>query len=353
MSPIVLEEKKRATQDYIALEERYGAHNYHPLDVVVERGEGVWVWDVEGKPLPRLPLRLLGGQPGPLPPAHRRGADRAGQPVTLTSRAFRNDQLARFYARSFAELTGYRTGAADEHRRRGGRDRDQAGAQVGLPGQGHRPRARPRSSSAPTTSTAAPPPSSASPTETQYRDGFGPFTPGFRDRALSATPRRSRRPSRRTRCAFLVEPIQGEAGIIMPPAGYLAAAARICRGAQRAADGRRDPDRPRPHRQAVRLEHEGIRPDVVIVGKALCGGFYPVSAAWLADERSWTSSSPASTARTFGGNPLAGAVGRAALHVLVDEELSRELGRDGRVLPGAAGPIERRHVQARCAARAC
>ena len=165
--------------EYIELEERYGAHNYHPLDVVIDAGRGRLGLGRRGQPLPGLPGRLLGRQPGPLPPAHRQGPARARRRrVTLTSRAFRNDQLGPF-CQELCELTGYRAGAADEHRRRGGRDRHQGRAQVGLQGQGRRRRTRPRSSSATTTSTAAPRPSSASPPRPQYRDGFGPFTPGF------------------------------------------------------------------------------------------------------------------------------------------------------------------------------
>jgi ornithine--oxo-acid transaminase len=313
------------TNDYIALEDALGAHNYHPLDVVVDRARGVWVWDVEGrKYLDCLAAYSAVNQGHCHPTILQAFADQAKR-VTLTSRAFRNDQLPLLY-KDLHELTGLdmalpmNSGAeAVETALKAAR---KWGYTVkGIPdGQAEiiacRNNFHGRTISIISFST-----------EEQYRAGFGPLTPGFRvipygdAEALRAaiTPRT---------CAFLVEPIQGEAGIIIPPAGFLKAAEKICRANRvlfmvdeiQSGLGRTG--------KLFAYQHEGVSPDAVIVGKALSGGFYPISAV-LASREVLDVFHPGDHGSTFGGNPLACAIARAALRVIVEERLverSAELG---------------------------
>lgn len=313
------------TAEYIQLEEQYGARNYAPLDVVISRGSGVWVWDVEGrKYLDCLAAYSAVNQGHCHPRILAALAEQAGR-VTLTSRAFRNDQLP-LLCQDLHQLTGYElvlpmnSGAeAVETALKAAR---KWGYTVkGIPdGRAEivvcRNNFHGRTISIVSFST-----------DEQYRAGFGPFTPGFRvvpygdGEALRAaiTPQTA---------AFLVEPIQGEAGIVIPPDGYLREVARVCREhrvlfiADEIQSGLGRAGRLFAH------QHEDVRPDAVIVGKALSGGYYPVSAV-LASREVLGVFGPGDHGSTFGGNPLACAIARAALRVLVDERLverSAELG---------------------------
>ncbi len=318
MSTFVLEEKKQMkTEDYIALEDRFGAHNYHPLDVVVSRAEGVWVWDVEGNKYLDFLAAYSAVNQGH---GHRKilqaMLDQAYS-VTLTSRAFRNDQLGPFY-KEICELTGFdkflpmNTGAeAVETALKTAR---KWGYQVkGIPEGQAEILAFGNNFHGRTISIVS------FSTEELYRAGFGPFTPGFRvlpygdaDAVEAAM--------HPNVAAVLVEPIQGEAGIVVPPEGYLRRLREITQrhNALLIADeiqsglGRTG--------KMFAFEHEEIRPDVVIVGKALSGGFYPVSGI-LADDPVMGVFQPGEHGSTYGGNPMAAAVARAALRVLVDEEM--------------------------------
>ena len=312
-------------QELIALEERYGAHNYHPLDVVIERAEGAWVWDTEGRRyLDCLAAYSAVNQGHCHPRLVAKLIEQAGR-VTLTSRAFRNDQLGPF-CHEICELTGFarmlpmNTGAeavetaVKAARKWGytvkGIPDDQAEILV-FAGNFH----------GRTTTIVS---FSADP---EYRFGFGPFTPGFRILPygdLEAV-RAAITPNT---CAVLVEPIQGEAGIVSPPAGFLAGLRELCDAHRvllmmdeiQSGLGRTG--------RLFCYQHEGIRPDVVIVGKALSGGLYPVSAV-LADDEVMGVFHPGEHGSTFGGNPLGAAVAREALKVLVEERLverSAELG---------------------------
>jgi ornithine--oxo-acid transaminase len=311
--------------DLLALEERYGAHNYHPLDVVVSRAEGVWVWDVEGNKYLDFLAAYSAVNQGHCHPKVLAALTEQASRVTLTSRAFRNDQLGPFY-RQICEMTGFQrflpmnTGAeAVETALKAAR---KWGYTVkGIPEGEAEILVFANNFHGRTTTIVS------FSTEEDYRSGFGPFTPGFRilpygdaDAVAAAMHDKV--------AAILVEPIQGEAGIIMPPEGYLKRLREIA-------------DR---HRALLMVdeiqsglgrtgklfayEHEGVRPDVVIVGKALSGGFYPVSGI-LADDEVMGVFKPGQHGSTFGGNPLAAAVARAALQALVDEgmvERSAELG---------------------------
>ena len=313
------------TEDYIDIENTYGAHNYHPLDVVIERGFGSWVWDVNGrKYLDCLAAYSAVNQGHCHPRILQALADQAKR-ITLTSRAFRNDQLPLFY-REVHELTGFdmvlpmNTGAeAVETALKAARKwgytvkgiPDGKAGIVVCAGNFHG-----RTISIISFSS-----------EEQYRSGFGPLTPGFtvipygNAEALRAaiTP---------DTCAFLVEPVQGEAGIVFPPDGFLRAAERICREHRvlfmcdeiQSGLGRTG--------RLFAYQHEGVQPDVVIIGKALGGGVYPMSAV-LSSREVLGLFRPGDHGSTFGGNPLACAVARTALRVLLDEHLverSAELG---------------------------
>ena len=311
--------------ELIALENLYGAHNYNPLDVVIERAKGVWVYDTEGNRYLDCLASYSAVNQGHCHPAILKTMVEQAAKVTLTSRAFRNDQLPLF-CKELHELTGFsmtlpmNSGAeavetAVKAARKWGyktKGIPEGKAEIIVCANNFHGR----------TVTIV-----GFSTDEQYRDGFGPFTPGFKvipfgdAQALRAaiTP---------NTCAFLVEPIQGEAGIIIPPAGFLKEAAAICRENRvllmvdeiQSGLGRTG--------KLFAYMHEGITPDVVIVGKALSGGFYPVSAV-LASKEVLGVFHPGDHGSTFGGNPLGCAVARSALRVLVDENLvqrSAELG---------------------------
>jgi len=313
------------TQDLVDLEDKFGTHNYHPLDVVIERAEGVWVYDVDGKRyLDCLAAYSAVNQGHCHPRILRTLLDQAGK-ITLTSRAFRNEQLPLF-CKELHELTGFdkvlpmNSGAeavetaVKAARKWGykvkGIPRDKAEIIV-CAGNFHGRTVTVISFSS----------------EDQYKDGFGPFTPGFKIVPFGDI-EALRNAFTPNTCAFLFEPIQGEAGIVIPPTGYLREAAELCKqnNALLMADeiqsglGRTG--------KLFAYMHEGITPDVLIVGKALAGGFYPVSAV-LASAEVLGVFHPGDHGSTFGGNPLGCAVARTALRVLIEEKLverSAELG---------------------------
>lgn len=318
-------EEMNQTQEFIQLEEQYGAHNYHPLDVVIDRAQGCWVYDVEGKKYLDCLAAYSAVNQGHCHPKILNALVDQAHKVTLTSRAFRNDQLALLY-QQLHELAGFdmalpmNSGAeavetAVKAARKWGhkvKGIPQGRAEIIVCANNFHGR----------TVTII-----SFSTDEQYRDGFGPFTPGFKIIPYGDAGRLRGAISPNT-CAFLVEPIQGEAGIVIPPAGFLKDAAAICRQNRvlliadeiQSGLGRTG--------KLFAYMHEGIRPDAVIVGKALSGGFYPVSAV-LASKEILGVFHPGDHGSTFGGNPLACAVARAALDVLIEEKLcerSAELG---------------------------
>jgi len=310
----------------IELEEKYGAHNYHPLDVVIERAEGVWVYDVDGKRyLDCLAAYSAVNQGHCHPKILQAMLDQANR-VTLTSRAFRNDQLPLLY-QLLHDLTGYgmslpmNSGAeAVETAIKAAR---KWGYTVkGIPADRAEIIACENNFHGRTTTIIS------FSTEPQYRDGFGPLTPGFPIVPYGDADALEKAITPNT-AAFLVEPIQGEAGIIIPPDGYLKRAEAICR--KHNVLFITDEIQSGLGRTGKFFAHqwEGVRPDMVVIGKALSGGYYPISAV-LADREVLGVFKPGDHGSTFGGNPLACAVARAALQVLVDEQLverSDELGR--------------------------
>ena len=305
------------TQEYIQLEERYGAHNYHPLDVVITRGEGVWVWDTEGKRYLDCLSAYSALNQGHVHPQILQAMLEQASKLTLTSRAFRNDQLPLLY-QDLNRLSGYEmallmNSGAEAVESALKLARKWAYEVKGVPADqaeivtmGHNFHGR-------TISLIS------FSTEPLYKQGFGPFTPGFTSVPYGDACAVSRALTPNT-AAVLVEPIQGEAGVILPPAGYLQELRRICseKNVLLIADeiqtglGRTG--------KLFACDHEDVRPDVMIIGKALSGGFYPVSAI-LADEWLLGVFQPGEHGSTFGGNPLGAAVARAALKVIVEEKL--------------------------------
>jgi ornithine--oxo-acid transaminase len=318
-------EEKTQTQEFIQLEEQYGAHNYHPLDVVIDRAQGCWVYDVEGKKYLDCLAAYSAVNQGHCHPKILSALVDQAHKVTLTSRAFRNDQLP-LLLQQLHELAGFdmtlpmNSGAeAVETAVKAAR---KWGHKVkGIPDNKAEIIVCANNFHGRTVTIIS------FSTDEQYRDGFGPFTPGFKiiPYGDAAALRGAITPNT---CAFLVEPIQGEAGIVIPPAGFLKEVAAICRQNRvlliadeiQSGLGRTG--------KLFAYMHEGIRPDAVIIGKALSGGFYPVSAV-LASKEILGVFHPGDHGSTFGGNPLACAVARAALDVLIEEKLperSAELG---------------------------
>jgi len=318
-------EETMRTNEFIELEEKYGAHNYDPLDVVIERAEGVWVYDVDGNRYLDCLASYSAVNQGHCHPAILKTLIEQAHKVTLTSRAFRNDQLPLLYEALHA-LTGFdmalpmNSGAeAVETAVKAAR---KWGYKVkGIPDGKAEIIVCANNFHGRTTTVIS------FSSDEQYRDGFGPFTPGFKIIPFGDADALHDAITANT-CAFLVESIQGEAGIIIPPDGFLKRAAEICRKNRvlliadeiQSGLGRTG--------KLFAFEHEGIRPDAVIIGKALSGGFYPVSAV-LASKEVLGVFHPGDHGSTFGGNPLGCAVARAALRVLVEEKLierSAELG---------------------------
>jgi len=313
------------TEEYVELEERFGAHNYHPLDVVITRAEGVWVWDVEGRRYLDCLAAYSAVNQGHCHPRIVKALVEQSCRVALTSRAFRNDQLGPF-CRELAELAGFQkvlpmnTGAeAVETAIKAARKWAYTKKGVAY-GQAEILVFENNFHGRTTTIVGFS-------SEEQYRFGFAPFTPGFRLLPYGDADAVARAMNPNV-AAVLVEPIQGEGGIVVPPEGYLRRLREITAeaGALLVVDeiqsglGRTG--------KLFAYEHEGIRPDIVIVGKALSGGLYPVSAI-LADDEVMDVFRPGDHGSTYGGNPVAAAVARAALRVLLEEgmiERSAELG---------------------------
>ena len=312
----------------IALEDRYGAHNYLPLPVVLTRGEGAYLWDDTGRRYLDMMSAYSAVSFGHSHPALVQALTAQAQRLAITSRAFHTDRLGSFLQR-LCEATGMaralpmNSGAeAVETALKAAR---KWGYKVKGIAEGRAQIIVAAGNFAGRTTTIV-----GFSSETQYRDGFGPFAPGFATvpfgdaAALEAaiTP---------DTCAFLVEPIQGEAGIVVPPAGYLQRVREICTRHNvlmicdeiQTGLGRTG--------ALLACDHEGIRPDGLTLGKALGGGLLPVS-AFLAREDVMAQFTPGDHGSTFGGNPLAAAVGEAALELLQRERLAERAAELGEYL---------------------
>jgi ornithine--oxo-acid transaminase len=314
-----------AGQDLIQIEETLGAHNYEPLDVVITRGKGVWLWDVHGKKYLDCLSAYSAVNQGHCHPEILKAMVHQASRLTLTSRAFRNDQLGLFY-QSIRKYIHYHKILVMNSGAEAVESAVKAVRKWGYEVKGVPPdqaeiivcenNFHGRTISIVSFST-----------DPTARNNFGPFTPGFKaipfgdSRALekAITPHT---------VGFLVEPIQGEAGVIIPPPGYLREIKKICNANHvmlvfdeiQTGLGRTG--------QLLADRHEGAEPDVTLIGKALSGGFFPVSAV-LSNSEVLGVLRPGEHGSTFGGNPLACAVARTALRVLVEENMvenSAEMG---------------------------
>lgn len=299
----------------ISTENRLGAHNYHPLDIVIERGEDIWLWDVNGKRYLDCLAAYSAVNQGHCHPRIYAALLAQARKLTITSRAFHNDQLAPLYE-DLAALTGAHKILPMNSGAEAVESAIKAVRKWGYEVKGVAPdtaevlvctnnfHGRTIAIVGFSTDPAA-------------RAGFGPFAPGFRHLPFGDIDAFERALTPRT-VAFLVEPIQGEAGVIIPPSGYFARVRELC--TQHEVMLILDEIQTGLGRTGALLaeQHEGIEADVTLIGKALAGGFYPVSAV-LSNKAVLGVLQPGQHGSTFGGNPLACAVARAALKVLIDE----------------------------------
>lgn len=329
------------SKDYIELEERYGAHNYHPLDVVIERGEGVWVYDVEGNKYLDCLSAYSALNQGHVHPKILEAMIEQAKKVTLTSRAFRNEQLPLFY-KELSEMTGYEmslpmNSGAEAVETAIKLARKWAYKTKGIShydceiivadGNFHGRTITIISFSS----------------EEFYKEEFGPFTPGFKNVVYGDLKSLENGITPNT-AAIMLEPIQGEGGVIIPPEGYLQSVQDICQKHNilfitdeiQTGLGRTG--------KLFASQHENVRPDMVIIGKALSGGFYPVSAV-LADHEIMNLFQPGEHGSTFGGNPLGAAVARASIKVLQEENLIENAEKLGNYFIEELRKIPSHHIQ--------
>ena len=329
------------TKDYIEIEEKYGAHNYHPLDVVIERGEGVWVYDVDGHRYLDCLSAYSALNQGHVHPKILQTLLEQAQKVTLTSRAFRNDQLPLLY-QELSEMTGYEmslpmNSGAEAVETALKLVRKWAYQVKGVPRHKAEIITFENNFHGRTVTIVS------FSTEPLYRDDFGPFTPGFAVVPYGDLQAVKKAINPNT-AAILFEPIQGEAGVIVPPEGFLRQLRQIADQNHflLVADeiqtglGRTG--------KLFACDHEGVRPDVMIIGKALAGGFYPVSAV-LADQAIMGLFTPGEHGSTFGGNPLGAALARTALRVIREEKLVENAEQMGDYLIDQLSEIPSRHVK--------
>lgn len=329
------------SKDLIHLEDVYGAHNYHPLDVVATKAQGIWMYDVEGRKFLDFLSAYSAVNQGHRHPRIVKALIEQARRLTLTSRAFRNDQWP-LLAKELCDLTGYsmvlpmNSGAeavetaVKTARKWAYQKKGVAQDQAEIIACCNNFHGR--------TVTAI-----SFSTEPSYRKDFGPFTPGFPIVPFGDLEALEKAITPRT-AAFLVEPIQAEAGILIPPDGYLKKAAEICRrnNVLFIADeiqtglGRVG--------KLFACEYDDVRPDIVIIGKSLGGGCYPISAV-IADRDILGVFKPGEHGSTFGGNPLGCAVARESLKVILEEKLVQNAAERGQSFMDKLRKIRSRHIK--------
>jgi len=329
------------SQQYITLEDHYGAHNYHPLDVVITKAKGIWVWDVEGRKHLDFLSSYSAVNQGHCHPRLIRTMLGQARRLTLTSRAFRNDQWP-LLAKELCEMTGYDMVLPMNS----GAEAVETAIKVARKWAYQVKKVQPDRAEIIAcannfhgrTVTII-----SFSTETLYRNDFGPFTPGFviipfgdiEALRQAITPNTA---------AFLVEPIQAEAGILIPPAGYLREAKEICASSNvlfiadeiQTGLGRTG--------KVFACDHENVKADMAVIGKSLGGGCYPISAT-LANRNILGVFKPGEHGSTFGGNPMACAIARESLRVLQDEKLIENSIEQGSYFLEKLKTIKSRHIK--------
>ncbi|MGZ3658072.1 MAG: ornithine--oxo-acid transaminase [Bdellovibrionota bacterium] len=324
------------------MEDRYGAHNYHPIPVVLSRGEGVFLWDPEGKRYFDFLAAYSAVNQGHCHPKILAALERQARALTLTSRAFYNDQLGP-YAKFITEYFGYQRVLPMNTGVEGGETALKLARRWGYVKKGipddQAKIVFVRGNFWGRTLAAI-----SSSTDPSSKKGFGPYMPGFSLVDYDDVAALENALSDKTVAGFMFEPIQGEAGVVIPRDGYLKSVRELCTKHKvlMIADevqtglGRTG--------KLLACDHEGVRPDILILGKALSGGVLPVSAV-LADDEIMLNIKPGEHGSTYGGNPLACAVGMAALEVLRDEKLSENAARMGELFRSEMKRLKQPWVQ--------
>ena len=329
------------TKDFIVLEDLYGAQCYPPLDIIITRGKGIWVWDVEGRKYLDFLSAFSAVNYGHCHPRLVKALKNQAEKLTLTSRAFRNDQWP-FFAKELCELTDYEmvlpmNSGAESVETAIKAARKWAYQKKGIPQDKAEIIACTNNFHGRTVTVIS------FSTEPLYRKDFGPFTPGFIIVPYGDIGALETAINPNT-AAFLVEPIQAEAGIIIPPEGYLKEAKEICEknNVLFIADeiqtglGRTG--------KLFACEHEGVKPDILVIGKSLGGGCYPISAV-LSPREILGLFKPGEHGSTFGANPLACAVASEALHVLIEEKMVENSAEQGKYFLEKLKTLESRHIK--------
>jgi len=326
---------------HIQLAEQYGAHNYHPLPVVISKAEGVWVWDIEGNRYLDMLSSYSALNQGHRHPKIVAAMKEQLDKVTLTSRAFHNDQMGTFM-KLLCEVSQMDKALLMNSGAEAVETAIKAARKWGYRVKGIAPDKAEilvcENNFHGRTTTIV-----GFSSEEQYKEDFGPFTPGFHTIKYGDADTLAKAINENT-VAFLFEPIQGEGGILLPPAGFISEARRICSENKvlliadeiQTGLGRTG--------KMFACEHEGVKPDILVVGKALGGGLYPVS-AMLANKEVMDLFRPGDHGSTFGGNPLACACGSAALKVLIDEHLPEHASELGEYFLSKLRNIDSSHVK--------
>jgi len=305
------------TKFYVDMEDLYGAHNYRPLDVVIDRAKGIWVWDVEGEKYLDFLSAYSAVNQGHCHPRIVKALESQAKRLTLTSRAFRNDQWP-MLAKELCDLTGYKMVLAMNSGAEAVETAIKAARMWGYQKKGI-PQDRAEIIACSNNFHGRTISIISFSTEPLYRKDFGPFTPGFVNVPYGDIDALEAAMSPHT-AAFIVEPIQAESGILIPPEGYLRKAKELCERnnvlflADEIQTGLGRTGR------LFACEYEDVRPDIMIIGKSLGGGCYAVSAV-LDDRKALELFTPGTHGSTFGANPLACAVARESLLVLQEENL--------------------------------
>jgi len=329
------------SKDLIQIEDIYGAHNYHPLDVVISKAQGIWMYDVEGRKYLDFLSSYSAVNQGHRHPRIVRALIEQARKLTLTSRAFRNDQWP-MLAKEVCDMTGYSmvlpmNSGAEAVETAVKTARKWAYQKKGVPQDRAEIIACSNNFHGRTVTVIS------FSTESLYRQDFGPFTPGFPIIPFGDADALEKVITPNT-AAFLVEPIQAEAGILIPPDGFLRRAAEICKANNvlfiadeiQTGLGRTG--------KLFACEYEGVRPDMVVIGKSLGGGCYPVSAV-LADREILGIYKPGEHGSTFGGNPLACAVARESLRVTREEKLVETAAERGAYFMEKLRKVRSRHIK--------